>query len=189
MCQNIFYLAPYIDLHLQKKEFCFYAQKNKIKGTFFDINQLNSFVSKKDKQATLFINNILCLGQNLETIQKQIHLLIENGINIISIKEGFEIFSNTKGRNILTGMQMSSQISSICKSQIIKNKLAQKRKNGGIVGRHKGSKNLIPSKCETNKEYILSSIKNGKTKKEIATEIGVSTSTLFNFLKPYKELV
>ncbi len=183
MGTNIFYLSSKLDKTFQTKALTSYAKKLKIQGDFIDEELFNSLKKNSSKNKTLFVTNLLCLGSNLEKIKQELCDLTTFGVDIVSIEDGFEFLSNEKTAHLLQGIEIAIQIKSACNSLVMKNKLAQKKKNGGIIGRHKGAKNLNPSKCELKKEYIFQALKQGTNKNTIAKEIGVSVRTLFNFLK------
>ena len=172
-----------MDTTFQKKVINSYAEKHKIKGQFVEDKNLDLSNQNLHEHKTLFVSNLMCFNSNLEGIKQTLSDLILSGLNVVSIEDGFEFFSNEKSADILKGIEIAIQIKAFCTSYVMKNKLAQKKKNGETIGRHKGSKNLAPSKCELNKKYIFQALKRGKTKNAIAQEVGVSIRTLFNFLK------
>ena len=172
-----------MDEAFQKKVISSYAQKHKIKGQFVEDKNLDLSTQNFNENKTLFVSNLMCFNSNLEGIKQTLSDLTLAGLNIVSIEDGFEFLANEKSADILKGIEIAIQIKAFCNSYVMKNKIAQKKKNGETIGRHKGSKNLAPSKCELNKKYIFQALKKGETKNAIAKEVGVSIRTLFNFLK------
>ncbi|MBQ8250296.1 MAG: hypothetical protein IJY92_00075 [Alphaproteobacteria bacterium] len=183
MDNNIFYISNHMDTTLQKKGIDTYVQRKGIKGKFVDESEFSLLKGHPNKGRTIFVSNLLSIDSSLEGIKQTLSELTSAGIKIVSIEDNLEFSDNKTTSAIFKGMEIAIQIKSACNSLVMKNKLAQKKKEGGIIGRHKGAKNLAPSKCEINKRYIFQAIKNGETKTAIAKEIGVSVRTLFNFLK------
>lgn len=133
-----------------------------------------------EKGSILFIPNMFLLGDDLSNIKSSLKNLISQGVDIVCLDEGVR-FKSGEHCDVLKGFELALMIAKKSRSIVMKNSLSEKRKKGGKLGRLLGSKNKKPSLCEMHKTFILDSLKNGISKKQIAATIGVTTRTLFNF--------
>ena len=182
--QHIFYINSNLDIAQQKAVLVSYAQDQNITGEFITGKEVYSLCSI-EADCTIYISEMLSLAPTLDGINKVLKYLMEQNCAAISVQEGYKI-SPANGKDILQGMEMAIAISSRNKSLMMKKKLAQKRKNGGVVGRHLGAKNIKPSLCEQNKDFILQALSAGEQRQIIAQKVGVSVRTLFNFIHTIK---
>ena len=158
-----------------------YAKNKKVSEVvFIENNDICTFKNMGKKEQTLVVANMACLGSNLEKIKDSLFSITAQKMNLISIEEGYELYSK-KSADLLKGFEMAVDIKTRCNSLFMRNQLAQKRLNGGKLGRTVGAKNKRKSRCELNKDFIIQSLKNGLSKSAIARQVGVSTRTLYNF--------
>ena len=120
---------------------------------------------------------------NVSDLKKMLANLLENKIALISLKEQIYLLSPDEMKNFISGFETALILKTQQSSLKIKNSLQQKKENGFKIGRAIGSKNKKKSLCEQNHERILKMLKNGESVSSIATQIGVSIRTLFNYKK------
>lgn len=182
--KHIFYINTHFDTAQQKAVLTSYAKNKNITGEFVTGKEVCSLCAK-EADCTIYISEMLSLAQTLDGINKVLKYLMEQNCAVISVQEGYKILPSNC-QYILKGIEMAIAILARNKSLVMKKKLAQKRKNGGIVGRHLGAKNIKPSLCEQNKDFILQALSAGEQRQIIAQKVGVSVRTLFNFIHAIK---
>ncbi len=135
------------------------------------------------KAKKIIVASLLCLSDNVSDLKKTLANLLENKIALISLKEEIYLLSPDEMKNFISGFETALILKTQQSSLKIKNSLQQKKENGFKIGRAIGSKNKKKSLCEQNHERILKMLKNGESVSSIATQIGVSIRTLFNYKK------
>ena len=135
------------------------------------------------KAKKIIVASLLCLSDNISDLKKMLANLLENKIALISLKEQIYLLSPDEMKNFISGFETALILKTQQSSLKIKNSLQQKKENGFKIGRAIGSKNKKKSLCEQNHERILKMLKNGESVSSIATQIGVSIRTLFNYKK------
>ncbi len=136
---------------------------------------------------TLILANIVGLGNSLSAIKDNIKLLLSKGSNLISIKEDLVVKPNQEIEWLIKGMELSIDIRNSMVSTITKKALNDKKSKGYKLGRDFGSKNkkyIWEGKEEEIKQMLLS----GYSRKQTATETGISIVSLYNYLKQNPEL-
>ena len=150
-----------------------------------DIKSIKNNINTKNN--TLIIANIACLGNKLATIVENIEFLISNGFELISVKENLKLNSSQEALLLIQGIKLSIDIRNSMVSTITKKALSDKKNEGVILGFPKGKKckNTI---LERNKQKITQMLKLGKSKRQIADEIGCSMDLIFKYLQQNPEL-
>ena len=136
---------------------------------------------------TLILANIVGLGNSLNAIKDNIKLLLSKGSNLISIKEDLVVKPNQEIEWLIKGMELSIDIRNSMVSTITKKALDDKKSKGYKLGREFGSKNkkkIWEGKEEEIKQMLLS----GYSRKQTAEEVGISTVSLYNYIKQNPEL-
>ncbi len=150
-----------------------------------DIKSIKNNINTKNN--TLIIANIACLGNKLATIVENIEFLISNGFELISVKENLKLNSSQEALLLIQGIKLSIDIRNSMVSTITKKALSDKKNEGAVLGFPKGKKckNTI---LERNKQKITQMLKLGRSKRQIADEIGCSMALIFKYLQQNPEL-
>ena len=155
---------------------------------FFNEKNIQDITNSVNSQNnTIIISNIVCLGNKLSLIVKNIETLTSKGFTLVSIKENLKFDNSKQTAQLLQGIKLSIDIRNSMVSTITTKALSNRKSNGHILGRQEGSKNKTHL-CDNKYTEIKSSISNGLTKTDIAKSIGVSIATLYNFLREHPEL-
>ena len=131
----------------------------------------------------IVVASLMCLADSMSEIKTVLLDLYKRKISLVSIKENLFLLTQKEMKNFISGFETALILKTQQSSLKIKNSLQQKKENGFKIGRAIGSKNKKKSLCEQNHERILKMIKNGESVASIATQIGVSIRTLFNYKK------
>lgn len=131
--------------------------------------------------------NILSLGNSLNIIKNNLKNLLNQNCKIISVKENLIFEPSQEIEWLIKGIELSIDIRNSMVSTITKKALDCKRSNGCKLGREFGSKNkkkIWEGKEEEIKQMLLS----GYSRKQTAEEVGISTVSLYNYIKQNSEL-
>jgi DNA invertase Pin-like site-specific DNA recombinase len=137
--------------------------------------------------ATIVVDSIDRLGRNLIDILKTIERFTTNGINLKSIKEGFETLTED-GKENPTAKIVVSLMGSIAEMQrnIIKERTAEgiqiARAEGKFRGRKIGSVQSTSRLLERH-PVIVKKLNKGLTVREVAEIVGKSTTTVMKVKK------
>ena len=106
---------------------------------------------------------------------------LEKGVDVHTVKEGYELGDNIQSKVIAFAFGLSAEIERQLISERTKAVLERALKHGKKLGRPKGRR---PSRYKLTGRgaYIRRSRAAGKSKSEIARELGVNWLTLNNFM-------
>jgi DNA invertase Pin-like site-specific DNA recombinase len=144
-------------------------------------------VTSKDKEdVTIVVDSIDRLGRNLIDILNTIELFSTNGINLKSIKEGFETLVNGEKNPI--AMVVVSVMGSIAEME--RNRIKERtsegikiaQANGKFKGRKLGSVQSNTRLLERH-SIIVKKLNKGLTVREVAEIVGKSTTTVMKVKK------
>lgn len=138
------------------------------------------------EQHTVVIQSIDRLGRNLIDILRTIEVFTKNGINLRSIKEGFETMVN--GQENPMAKIVISVMGSI--AELERNKIKERQEEGiklaKAKGKYKGRKigtNQTPDKVISKYPLIAQKLKKGLSVRDIAAVTGNSTTTVIKVKK------
>ena len=122
------------------------------------------------------------LGRSLVMIFSILQKLMDKGVKVITIKDGFELGDDIQSKVLAFAFGISAEIERKLISERTKQGLARARMQGKQIGRAAGQK---PSKYKlTGKDgYIKRQLKNGASKRHISRELGVTWVTLNTYIK------
>ena len=108
--------------------------------------------------------------------------LLERGVKVIAIKEGYELGDNIQSKVLAFAFGLSAEIERTLLSERTKQGLERARKEGKQIGRLKGQQ---PKRYKLSGKaaFIRRSRLAGRSKLSLAHELGVTWSTLNNFMK------
>lgn len=142
--------------------------------------KLGNLLKRMRKNDILIISEMSRLGRNLMQIMSMLNFAMEREIKIIAIKENYELGDNINSKVLAFAFGLSAEIERNLISMRTKEALARKKAEGIYIGRPKGEEFL---KLSGKKDDILELINNGVQKSKIAKIMGVSRSTLYNFIR------
>ena len=146
------------------------------------LGQLIERVQKGDLVITAELSR---LGRSLIMILNVLQSFLDKGVDVHTVKEGYELGDNIQSKVIAFAFGLSAEIERQLISERTKAGLERAVKHGKKIGRPKGKKNRrckLTGRCR----YIMRLRTFGKSKAEIARELGVSWLTLNNFMIRYK---
>ena len=136
---------------------------------------------------TVIVPNIVCLGNKLEDIKDNLSMLFSKKLSLISIKEKFFLKPEKNIQLLIDGVNLAINIRASMVSTITKKALCDKKTSGAKLGFPLGQKkkNTI---TERNKHKISQMFHDGKSKQEIAKEIGCSISLISKYFQVNSQL-
>lgn len=146
--------------------------------------KLGNLISQLNKDDVLIVTELSRLGRSLMMIMDVLQVLLDKGVKVIAIKEGYELGDNIQSKVLAFAFGLSAEIERQLISDRTKAGLERARNEGKQIGRKKNQK---PRKYKLSGKaaYIKRSLKAGRSKLSLAKELGVSWNTLnyFIFLK------
>lgn len=128
------------------------------------------------------IAEISRLGRSLLMILNVLQSFLERGVEVRSIKEGYELGDNIQSKVLAFAFGLSAEIERQLISERTKAGLVRAVRAGKKLGRPKGKK---PSRYKLTGKggYIRRERKKGRTKSALARELGVTWVTLDKYMK------
>jgi len=157
--------------------------KETISGTL-DVEQrkLGRILKILKKGDILICSEISRLGRNLFQIMSILHICMQKGVQVWTIKDHYRLGSDIQSKVLAFAFSLSAEIERTLISQRTKEALARLKSSGKRLGRPTGSKNkkyILDGKAEV----IQQMISNGLPKNQIAKKLSVSTKSIYNHLK------
>ena len=182
------------DLKNQKFEILEYAQKNNLKVDEFieveissrkdkDERRITELFGKLNGEDTLIVSELSRLGRSTVEVITMVNALIEMKVRFIAIKQNLVI----NGKNDLQTKVMITMFGlfSELERDLISNRtveaLKAKRASGVTLGRPKGKLGI--SKLDDKREHIQELLNHRVSKSAIARMLGVSRTTLIEFIE------
>ena len=144
--------------------------------------KLGKLLKKMKKHDTLIASEISRLGRDLLDIMGILHYSMDKGIKIIAIKENYELGDNLNSKVLAFAFGLSAEIERKLISQRTKEALARKRAEGYKLGKPKD----FFLKLNGKESEIQDLLGQGISKRSIREKLGVSRSTLYNYIKRKK---
>ena len=121
------------------------------------------------------------LGRSLMMILDTLQYLLDKNVKVIAIKEGYELGDNIQSKVLAFAFGLSAEIERTLISERTKLGIERARKEGKQIGRPYGLKPR--RKLQSKISYIKKGRAEGKTKAQLARELGCSWHCLHNFMK------
>lgn len=147
--------------------------------------KLGELLSKVQKDDVIIITEISRLGRSITMILNVLQTLLDKGVKVIAIKEGFELGDNIQSKVLAFAFGLSAELERTLLSERTKLGLERAKKQGKQIGRRKGQKPKkykLTGKCA----YIKRERENGRSKLSLANELGVTWVTLNKFMQTHK---
>ena len=147
--------------------------------------KLGELLNKVQKGDIIIITELSRLGRSVMMILDVLQLLVDKGVKVIAIKEGYELGDNIQSKVLAFAFGLSAELERSLLSERTKLGLERARKQGKHIGRPKGQK---PShyKLTGKGAYIKRERLNGRSKLSLAKELNVTWVTLNKFMQRYK---
>ncbi len=144
--------------------------------------KLGGLVEAVQKGDTIIVTELSRLGRSLVMILSVLQTLLEKGVAVIAIKEGYELGDNLQSKVIAFAFGLSAEVERTLISERTKQGLERVRRMGKVIGRQKGQK-PTRYKLTGHLAEIRSLRGEGKSKLSIARKFGVQWATLNEFCK------
>ena len=129
----------------------------------------------------IIITELSRLGRSLMMILDTLQLLLNKGVKVIAIKEGYELGDNIQSKVLAFAFGLSAEIERNLISERTKQGLELARKNGKQIGRRKGQ---IPRlKLDGREDEIIQLRNKNVSKSRCAIILNVSRMTLLKYMR------
>lgn len=122
------------------------------------------------------------LGRNLLRIMAILNVFLQKGAQVWTIKDNYRLGADIQSKVLAFAFALAVEIERNLISQRTKEALARVKADGRVLGRQHGSKNrrhILDGKAEK----LLALVGQGVSKARIAQQLGVSTFTVYEFLR------
>ena len=143
--------------------------------------KLGELLNTVQKGDVIIITELSRLGRSLMMILDVLQMLLEKGVKVIAIKEGYELGDNIQSKVLAFAFGLSAEIERTLLSERTKQGLERARKEGKQIGRRKGQKSKH-YKLTGKAAYIKRQRLTGESKSALAREFNVTWSTLDKFM-------
>lgn len=147
-----------------------------------DKRNLGILLRKTVKGDVIICSELSRLGRNMFMIMSILNTLMERGVIIYTVKEGYRLGEDLTSKVLAFAFSISAEIERQLISQRTIEALKRKKSEGVILGHPKGKKNSR-HKLDGKEEFIKNQLKAGFSKKVIAQKLHVSISTLYLYLQ------
>ena len=146
--------------------------------------KLGNLIKAVKKVDTIILTELSRLGRSLMMILNILQGLLDRRVQVIAIKEGYELGDNIQSKVLAFAFGLSAEIERTLLSERTKQGLERARKAGKQIGRRKGEKpryyKLTPYRYK-----IKRALKNGRSKLSLANEFGVTWMTIDRFVREH----
>ncbi|MCQ2582524.1 MAG: master DNA invertase Mpi family serine-type recombinase [Treponema sp.] len=157
-----------------------------ISGTVSPSKRNLGVLLKKTKQDDIIICSELSrLGRTMFMIMSILNLLMERGVQIYTVKEGYKLGEDLQSKVLAFAFSISAEIERTLISQRTKEALKRKKSEGKKLGRPQGRKSSH-YKLSGKEDLICQYLSEGFPKTYICSRLNVSNSTLYSFMRRTK---
>ncbi len=143
--------------------------------------KLGILLSNVQSGDLIVITELSRLGRSLMMILDTLQYLLNKGVKVIAIKEGYELGDNIQSKVLAFAFGLSAEIERNLISERTKQGIELARKNGKQIGRRKGQ---IPKLKLDGKEHeIINLRRKGISKTKCAVMLHVSRVTLLKYMR------
>ena len=147
-----------------------------------DKRKLGELLNTVKSGDVIIITELSRLGRSMMMILDVLQLLLEKGVKVIAIKEGYELGDNIQSKVLAFAFGLSAELEHTLIQERTRLGLERARKEGKHIGRKKGQKSK-KYKLTGKKSFIITQRKNGRSKLSIANELNVTWVTLNKFMQ------
>ena len=145
---------------------------------------LGKLLEKTKKGDLIICSELSRLGRNMFMIMSILNMLMERGVIVYTVKEGYKLGEDLTSKVLAFAFSISADIERTLISQRTKEALKRKKAEGVTLGHPKGIRNSH-TKLSGLEDTIRDMLLAGYTKTYIAKTLGVSSSTLYSFMKDH----
>lgn len=143
--------------------------------------KLGDLINTAQQGDLIVITELSRLGRSLMMILDTLQLLLNKGVKVIAIKEGYELGDNIQSKVLAFAFGLSAELECNLISERTKLGIANARKNGKQIGRRKGQ---IPRlKLDGRENEIIRLRKQNVSKSRCAILLNVSRITLLKYMR------
>ena len=147
-----------------------------------EFRKLGKYIKKLKAGDILICTEISRLGRNLFQVMTILNYCMQRNIKVWTVKDDYRLGSDIQSKVLAFAFSLSAEIERNLISQRKKEALARLKSTGKRLGRTPGSKNKKHILDGKEREIILL-YKQGLAKTKIAQRLGVSSKTIYNYLK------
>ena len=153
-----------------------------------DKRKLGKLLAAVQKDDIVVIAEISRLGRSMLMILDVLQAFLDKGVQVRAIKEGYELGDNIQSKVLAFAFGLSAEIERQLISERTKTGLIRAVRSGKKLGRPKG---VCPCRYKLSGKggYIRREREKGRTKSELARELGVTWVTLDRYMKKQKIII
>jgi DNA invertase Pin-like site-specific DNA recombinase len=171
-------LATARGLHIDE-----YIDEEGVSGTVDpEKRELGKLLSKLQSGDILIAGEISRLGRSLFMIFRILEYCMNNGITIMTAKDGYTLGNDIQSKVMAFAFGLSAEIERDMISRRTKEALELRRAQGIHIGRQFGSKNSY-TKITGKENWIKEQLNKGVPKTEIAKALKIDRSTLWRYIR------
>ena len=154
-----------------------------ISGTVKPENRdLGKLLQTAKKDDVIICSELSRLGRSMFMIMSILNILMDHGIKVYTVKENYRLGDDLPSKVLAFAFSISAEIERALISQRTTEALKRKKSEGVVLGHPKGKKNSH-HKFDGKESSVRKMLAEGYSKTLISQQLGVSTSTLYLFLK------
>ncbi|MGI6369966.1 MAG: master DNA invertase Mpi family serine-type recombinase [Ignavibacteria bacterium] len=154
-----------------------------ISGTkSYDKRELGKLLKKVKKDDLIICAELSRLGRNLFMIMEILNICMNKECRVWTIKDNYRLGDDIQSKVLAFAFGLSAEIERNLISQRTKEALARKKAEGVLLGRTKGVRCRLNSKCALKHNWIVKQLEKEVPKQKIAKTLKVSISTLYRYL-------
>ena len=177
----------------QRFEISNYAQKHKIIIDRWISEQISGTISPEKRNLGKLIkcvkpgDSIICselsrLGRSMFMIMSILNDLMEQNVAIYTVKEGYKLGQDLQSKVLAFAFSISAEIERTLIAERTAEALKRCKAEGIALGRPKGRKNSH-YKLSEHEDELRCMLKEGYKKIDIINHFGISSATLYNFMR------
>ncbi len=143
---------------------------------------LGRLLRKVNKGDIIICSELSRLGRNLFMIMEILNLCMSKECRVWTIKDNYRLGDDIQSKVLAFAFGLSAEIERDLISQRTKEALARKKKEGVVLGHHRGFRCRLNPKCVKRQDWIIEQLRRGTQKKIIAKKLKISEQTLYRFL-------
>ncbi|MBO7244393.1 MAG: master DNA invertase Mpi family serine-type recombinase [Alphaproteobacteria bacterium] len=147
-----------------------------------EYRKLGKYIKKLKSGDVLICTEISRLGRNLFQVMTILNNCMQRNIKVWTIKDNYRLGSDIQSKVLAFAFSLSAEIERNLISQRTKEALARLKSMGKKLGRANGSKNKKHILDGKERELVLL-YQQGLAKTKIAKHLGVSSKTVYNYLR------
>ncbi|GCF94256.1 invertase [Enterococcus florum] len=145
-------------------------------------------MKKLKKGDIIIVSELSRLGRNLLQVMSILNDCMERDIQVLTVKEGYELGNNINSKVLAFAFGLSAEIERTLISERTKEALARKKSEGVILGRPKGKKsNIKKMKLYKHRKAIVKKREQGMSYSELSRIYRVHRITVSKFIKRVQE--